>query len=99
MKAATGKRKNAARINTIGRFETEILTLKENIDSLSNINGSWIEKAMEKKTHQKSNKKNQDAFLKAFAEARKLFQQRQWRIYRTEDGGHYLRPIPFGEET
>jgi len=51
MRAVTGKKKNAASINTIGRFETEILTLKENIDSLSEINGRWVTKAMEKTTH------------------------------------------------
>ena len=28
MRAVTGKKKNAARINTIGHFETEILTLR-----------------------------------------------------------------------
>ena len=32
MRAVTGKKKNAASVNTIGRFETEILTLKENIE-------------------------------------------------------------------
>jgi hypothetical protein len=51
MRAVTEKKKNAASINTIGRFETEILTLKENIDSLSEINGSWIQKAMERSPH------------------------------------------------
>jgi hypothetical protein len=51
MRAVTGKRKNAASINTIGRFETEILTLKENIDSLSEINGRWVQKAMERSLH------------------------------------------------
>jgi len=37
MRAVVGKkkRKNAASVNTIGRFETKILALKENIDSLS----------------------------------------------------------------
>jgi hypothetical protein len=51
MRAITGKKKNAASINTIGRFETKALTLKENLDSLSKINGSWIQKAMEKTPH------------------------------------------------
>jgi hypothetical protein len=53
MRAVTGKRKNAASVNTIGRFETEILALKENIDGLSEINGRWVEKAMEKTSHQR----------------------------------------------
>jgi hypothetical protein len=46
MRAVTGKKKNAASINTIGRFETETLALKENLESLSEINGRWVEKAM-----------------------------------------------------
>ena len=51
MRAVTGKKKNAASINTIGRFETEILPLKKNLDSLFEINGRWVQKAMEKTTH------------------------------------------------
>ena len=37
MRAVTGKKKNAASTNTMGRFETEILALKENLDGLSGI--------------------------------------------------------------
>ncbi len=51
MRAVTGKKKNAASTNTMGRFETEILALKENLDGLSGINGRWIQKAMEKTSH------------------------------------------------
>jgi hypothetical protein len=51
MRAITGKKKNAASINTIGRFETEILTHRENIEGLSEINGSWVQKAMERSPH------------------------------------------------
>ncbi|NIO49779.1 MAG: IS1380 family transposase [Candidatus Aminicenantes bacterium] len=51
MRAVTGKKKNAAGINTIGRLETEILIVRENIDSLSEINGRWVERAMEKTAH------------------------------------------------
>jgi len=51
MRAVAGKKKNAAGVNTIGRFETEILTLRENIDSLSEINGICVERAIEKTTH------------------------------------------------
>lgn len=42
----TGKKKNAASINTVGRFETEILPLKKNLKGLSEINGSWVKRAM-----------------------------------------------------
>jgi len=50
MRAVTGKkmRKNAASINTVGRFETEILPQKKNLEGLSEINGSWVQKAMER---------------------------------------------------
>jgi len=48
MRAVTGKKKNAASTNTIGRFETEILTLKENLIGLSEISGGWVEKWMDK---------------------------------------------------
>jgi len=51
MRAVTGKKKSAASINTIGRFETEILPLKKNIKGLSEINGRWVEIAMERSPH------------------------------------------------
>ena len=53
MRAVTGKkkRKNAASVNTVGRFETEILPQKKNLEGLSEINGRWVEKAMEKTTN------------------------------------------------
>jgi len=47
MRAVTGKKKNAASSNTIGRFETRILPLQKKLESLSEINGRWITKAME----------------------------------------------------
>ncbi len=52
----TGKKDNgkqAASSNTIGRFETDILTQRENFTSLSVINGSWIQKAMGKTEHRR----------------------------------------------
>ena len=44
MRAITGKKdkvKQAASANTMGRFETEILTQQENLRNLSYINGKW----------------------------------------------------------
>jgi len=44
MRAITGKKapnKQAASVNTIGRFETEFLTQWENLAGLSEINGQW----------------------------------------------------------
>ena len=43
MRAVTGKKKNVASTNTMGRFETEILALKENLNALSGINDRWIQ--------------------------------------------------------
>ena len=56
MRAITGKKdkgKQAASANTIGRFETEILTRQENLTSLSDINGRWVQRAMNKTPHQR----------------------------------------------
>ena len=55
MRAITGKKdkgKQAASANTIGRFETDILTQQENLRNLSDINGKWVQKAMSKTLHQ-----------------------------------------------
>ncbi len=49
MRAITGKKdkgKQAASTNTMGRFETDILTQHENLRNLSDINGNWVQKAM-----------------------------------------------------
>ena len=51
MRAITGKNDNgkqAANANTMGRFETEIMTQRENLGSLSDINGTWVNRAMNK---------------------------------------------------
>ena len=56
MRAITGKKDNgkkAASSNTIGRFETEILTQRENLINLSAINGKWVQKAMGKTEHRR----------------------------------------------
>jgi len=55
IRAITGKKdkgKQAASANTMGRFETEILTQQENLRNLSDINGKWVQKAMSKTLHQ-----------------------------------------------
>jgi hypothetical protein len=53
MRAVTGKKKNAASANTVGRFETEILPQKKNLKGLSEINGSWAERAMERTSNRR----------------------------------------------
>ena len=56
MRAITGKKDNgkqAASANTMGRFETEILTQQENLRNLPDINGKWVQKAMSKTPHQR----------------------------------------------
>jgi len=56
MRAITGKKEQgqqAASTNTMGRFETDILTQQENLRNLSAINGTWIQKAMDKTSHKR----------------------------------------------
>ncbi len=51
MREVTEKKKNAASANTVGRLEIEILPLNKNPEGLSEINGRWVTKAMEKTPH------------------------------------------------
>ena len=56
MRRITGKkidRKNAASANTMGRFETQMLSVKDNLQALSEVNGQWVERALEKTTHRR----------------------------------------------
>ena len=56
MRAITEKKnvkKNAASTNTMGRFETEMLTLRENLKALSEINGSWVQRAINKTSYRR----------------------------------------------
>ncbi len=59
MRVITGKKyrgKNAASANTIGRFETDILIQQKNLDSMSDINGRCVQKAMSKTGHRRINR-------------------------------------------
>ncbi|MFQ6676397.1 MAG: IS1380 family transposase [Fidelibacterota bacterium] len=56
IRVITGKKdngKHAASANTIGRFETDILIQQENLKSLSDVNGKWIQRAMGKTPHRR----------------------------------------------
>jgi len=56
MRAIAGKKKvkkNAVSTNTMGRFETEMLTLKENLGALSEINGRWVHRAINKTSYRR----------------------------------------------
>ena len=56
MRAIAGKKKvkkNAASTNTMGRFETEMLTMKENLGALSEINGRWVQRAINKTSYRR----------------------------------------------
>jgi len=56
IRVITGKKdngKHAASANTIGRFETDILIQQENLNSLSDVNGKWIQRAMGKTPHRR----------------------------------------------
>lgn len=43
----------AASMNTIGRFETDILTQPDNLSHLSAINGQWVQRAMQSTPHRR----------------------------------------------
>ena len=43
--------KYADSASTVGRFETEMLTVKENIESMSDSNDRWVQRAMGKTPH------------------------------------------------
>jgi len=56
MRAITGKKDNGKQVasaNTIGRFETDILTQQENLSCLSDVNGRWVQRAMGKTLHRR----------------------------------------------
>ena len=56
MRAVVGRNaleRNAASLQTVSRFETEILTLEENIEALAFINSAWVEKAVSRSTSAK----------------------------------------------
>ena len=56
MRRISGKKideKNAARTNTMGRFETQMLSGKDNLQTLSEVNGQWVERALEKTAHRR----------------------------------------------
>ena len=52
----TGKKidnKNAASANTMGRFETQMPSVEDNLKALSEVNGRWVERALQKTTHRR----------------------------------------------
>ena len=56
MRRITGKNinnKNAASANTMGRFETKMLSVEDNLKALSEVNGRWVERALQKTTHRR----------------------------------------------
>ena len=56
MRRITGKKlddKNAASANTMGRFETKMLSVADNLKALSEVNGRWVERALQKTTHRR----------------------------------------------
>ena len=56
MRRITGKKvndKKAASANPVGRFETRMLSVKDNLKALSEVNGRWVERALEKTSHRR----------------------------------------------
>ena len=48
-----GLERQAASTNTMSRFETEVLTRKENVEGLAHLNARWVQKAMARTTHRR----------------------------------------------
>ena len=48
-----GSDRNAARTNTMSRFETETLTQEDNLQGLARMNFQWVEDAMARTAHQR----------------------------------------------
>ena len=56
MRRITGKKdedKKAASTNTMGRFETQMLSVENNLKALSEVNARWVERALEKTSHRR----------------------------------------------
>ena len=56
MRRITGKKdedKKAASANTMGRFETQMLSVENNLKALSEVNARWVERALEKTSHRR----------------------------------------------
>ena len=56
MRRITGKKnedRKAASANTMGRFETQMLPVQDNLKALSEVNGRWVEGALEKTSHRR----------------------------------------------
>ncbi len=56
MRRITGKKnedRKAASANTMGRFETQMLSVQDNLKALSEVNGRWVEGALEKTSHRR----------------------------------------------
>jgi hypothetical protein len=56
MQAVVGRRameKQAASINTLSRFETEVLVTEENLKGLNQLNAEWVDQAMMRTRHQR----------------------------------------------
>ena len=45
--------RRAAQATEEGRFETQMLSVKDNLKALSEVNGRWVERALEKTTHRR----------------------------------------------
>ncbi len=56
MRRITGKKnddKKAASANTMGRFETHMLFVEDDLKALSEVNARWVERALEETSHRR----------------------------------------------
>ncbi|MFC1537423.1 IS1380 family transposase [Gemmatimonadota bacterium] len=89
MRAITEKRdvkKNAASTNTMGRFETEMLPLAENLRALSEINSKWVDRAMAKTKHRR-------VILDPDSSVSKVFGEQEGSAYNGHFGCTCFHPV------
>ena len=84
MRRVTGKKlddKNAASANTMGRFETKMLSVEDNLQALSEVNGRWVERALQKTTHRRIILDMDSSASPVHGRARSLCLQRPFRMH------------------
>ena len=89
MRAIAGKKKakkNAASTNTMGRFETEMLTLAENRKALARINSKWVDRAMTRTKHRR-------VILDPDSSESKVFGEQEGSAYNGHFGSVCFHPV------
>jgi len=89
MRTITGKKnrgKNAASANAIERFQTDILIQQKNLDSLSDINGRWVQRSMSKTPHRR-------IILDIDSSESPVYGEQEWSEYNGHFGCNCYHPL------